>query len=254
MGHHGHRGHGQEHERDGEHGERADLGAQLARRRRPARGVQQRREEDEEDDLRLELEGRQPRDQPDPEPEDDEHDRVRDARAVGQAHAERRRGQHQHHELDVAQGRHSRIRPPVAARLTPPLGPEDHVAGPAGAPLELVMYGDFQCPYCSAAQPIVRRVRERLGDRLRFAFRHLPLPALHPDAQRAAEASESAAAQGAFWPMHDALYAQRGRLGLEDVLRAADQAGVDPERVRADLEGGDARRSGGARRGERARR
>jgi protein-disulfide isomerase len=129
-------------------------------------------------------------------------------------------------------------RPSVAARLTPPLGSEDHVAGPAGAPLELVMYGDFQCPYCSAAQPIVRRVRERLGDRLRFAFRHLPLPALHPDAQRAAEASESAAAQGAFWPMHDALYAQRGRLGLADVLRAAAEAGVDPERVRADLEAG----------------
>jgi len=100
------------------------------------------------------------------------------------------------------------------------------------------MYGDFQCPYCSAAQPIVRRVRDRLGDRLRYAFRHLPLPEVHPDAQRAAEASESAAAQGAFWAMHDALYAQRGRLGLEDVLRAAREAGVDAERVRADLEAG----------------
>ena len=122
--------------------------------------------------------------------------------------------------------------------LTPPLGPEDHVRGEPDAPLELVMYGDFQCPYCSAAQPIVRRVRDRLGDRLRYAFRHLPLPAVHPDAQRAAEASESAAAQGAFWPMHDALYAQRGRLGLDDVLRAAVEAGVDPDRVRADLEAG----------------
>jgi protein-disulfide isomerase len=122
--------------------------------------------------------------------------------------------------------------------LTPPLGPEDHVEGPPDAPLELVMYGDFQCPYCSAAQPIVRRVRDRLGDRLRYAFRHLPLPEVHPDAQRAAEAAESAAAQGAFWAMHDALYAQRGRLGLEDVLRAAAEAGVDPERVRTDLESG----------------
>ena len=100
-----------------------------------------------------------------------------------------------------------------------PLGPEDHVDGPPDAPLELVMYGDFQCPYCSAAQPIVRRVRDRLGDRLRYAFRHLPIAGAAPDAQRAAEAAESAAAQGAFWPMHDALYAQRGRLGLEDVLR-----------------------------------
>jgi Na+:H+ antiporter, NhaA family len=126
----------------------------------------------------------------------------------------------------------------VPTRLDPPLGPEDHVAGPAEAPLELVMYGDFQCPYCSAAQPIVRRVRERLDGRLRFAFRHLPLPALHPDAERAAQAAESGAAQGAFWAMHDALYAQRGRLGLDDVLRAAEQAGVDPERVRADLAAG----------------
>jgi Na+:H+ antiporter, NhaA family len=126
----------------------------------------------------------------------------------------------------------------VPDRLTPPLGPDDHVDGARDAPLELVMYGDFQCPYCSAAQPIVRRVRDRLGDRLRFAFRHLPLPAIHPDAQRAAEAAESADAQGAFWAMHDALYAQRGRLGLEDVLRAAADAGVDPERVRADLEAG----------------
>ena len=122
--------------------------------------------------------------------------------------------------------------------LTPPLGPEDHVDGPPDAALELVMYGDFQCPYCSAAQPIVQRVRDRLGDRLRYAFRHLPLPEVHPDAQRAAEAAESAAAQGAFWAMHDALYAQRGRLELEDVLQAASEAGVDPERVRTDLEAG----------------
>jgi protein-disulfide isomerase len=122
--------------------------------------------------------------------------------------------------------------------LTPTLGPEDHVDGPPEAPLELVMYGDFQCPYCSAAQPIVRRVRDRLGDRLRYAYRHLPLPDRHPDAQRAAEASESAAAEGRFWEMHAALYARRGQLGLDDVLAAAVEAGVDPERVRADLESG----------------
>jgi NhaA family Na+:H+ antiporter len=124
--------------------------------------------------------------------------------------------------------------------LTPPLGPDDHVDGAPDAPLELVMFGDFQCPYCSAAQPIVRRVRERLGPRLRFAFRHLPLPERHPDAERAAEAAESAAAQGAFWPMHDALFGRRGRLGLDDVLAAAAEAGVDPERVRDDLEAGEA--------------
>jgi len=115
------------------------------------------------------------------------------------------------------------------------LDPEDHVDGPADAPLELVMYGDFQCPYCTAAQGILRRVRDRLDGRLRFAFRHYPIPEIHPDAQRAAEASEAAAAQGAFWPMHDALYALGGRLGLDDVVVAAGRAGVDGARVREDL-------------------
>jgi protein-disulfide isomerase len=116
---------------------------------------------------------------------------------------------------------------------------DDHVDGPADAPLELVMYGDFQCPYCSAAQGILRRVRGRLDGRLRFGFRHFPLDAVHPDARRAAEASEAAAAQGRFWPMHDALYAARGRLGLDDVLRAAATVpGLDVERIRSELASG----------------
>ena len=76
--------------------------------------------------------------------------------------------------------------------LDPPLDATDHVAGPPAAPLELVMYGDFQCPFCSAAQPILRRVRDRLGGRLRFAFRHFPLQAQLP---RAVHNSHAAAAQ-----------------------------------------------------------
>src|SRR5918995_5299908 len=119
------------------------------------------------------------------------------------------------------------------------LGPDDHVDGPADAPLELVMYGDFQCPYCTAAQGILRRVRDRLEGRLRFGFRHFPLDEVHPDARRAAEASEAAAAQGRFWEMHDALYAARGQLGPADVLRAAATIpGLDVERMRAELESG----------------
>jgi protein-disulfide isomerase len=119
------------------------------------------------------------------------------------------------------------------------LGPDDHVDGPADAPLELVMYGDFQCPYCTAAQGILRRVRDRLAGRLRFGFRHFPLEEIHPDARRAAEASEAAAAQGFFWEMHDALYAARGQLGPEDVLRAAATIpGLDVERMRAELDSG----------------
>jgi protein-disulfide isomerase len=119
------------------------------------------------------------------------------------------------------------------------LGPDDHVDGPADAPLELLMYGDFQCPYCTAAQGILRRVRDRLGDRLRFGFRHFPLDEIHPDARRAAEASEAAAAQGRFWEMHDALYAARGRLSLDDIVRAARTIpGLDVERLRAEVEQG----------------
>jgi protein-disulfide isomerase len=100
------------------------------------------------------------------------------------------------------------------------------------------MYGDFQCPFCTAAQPILARVRARLGDQLRFAFRHFPLREVHPDAERAAQASEAAAAQGAFWPMHDALYGLRGRLGVEEIAGAAAAIGLDVERVRAELAAG----------------
>jgi protein-disulfide isomerase len=119
------------------------------------------------------------------------------------------------------------------------LGPDDHADGPADAPLELVMYGDFQCPYCTAAQGILRRVRDRLDGRLRFGFRHFPLDEIHPDARRAAEASEAAAAQGRFWEMHDALYAARGQLSLDDIVRAARTvAGLDVERLRDEVQQG----------------
>jgi protein-disulfide isomerase len=116
----------------------------------------------------------------------------------------------------------------MAAQLDPPLGPGDHVAGPGAAPLELVMYGDFQCPYCTAAQGSIRRVRDRL----------FPNEELHPDARRAAEASEAAAAQGAFWEMHDALYASGGRLREDEIVATAAGLGLDAERLRAELRDG----------------
>lgn len=120
--------------------------------------------------------------------------------------------------------------------LTPPLSAEDHVDGPQRAELELVMYGDFQCPYCTAAYPIVRRIREQLGGRLLFAFRHFPLRDIHPDAERAAEAAEAAAAQGAFWPMHNRMYEARGALGRDDLIAYAAELGLDAERVAAELD------------------
>ena len=116
--------------------------------------------------------------------------------------------------------------------LTPPLSAEDHVDGPDRAELELVMFGDFQCPYSAAAHPIVRRSGSAAG-RLLFAFRHFPLRDVHPDAQRAAEASEAAGAQGAFWEMHDALFESRGALGREDLIHHATGLGLDVQRFTA---------------------
>lgn len=122
--------------------------------------------------------------------------------------------------------------------LSPPLEDLDHVRGERGAPLELVMFGDFQCPYCLGAQSVLRRVRERLGDRLVFGFRHLPIPERHPLAPLAAEASEAAAAQGKFWEFHDALYANQPRLSRETILELAGEHGLDVERMEAEIVSG----------------
>lgn len=124
-------------------------------------------------------------------------------------------------------------------RLTPPLEKGiDHVRGEWGSPLELVMFGDFQCPFCLGAQSVLRRVRERLGERLLFSFRHLPIPERHPLAPIAAEASEAAAAQGSFWEYHDALFAAQPKLSRETALEVARELGLDAERMAAELDAG----------------
>ena len=118
--------------------------------------------------------------------------------------------------------------------LIPPVDHErDHVRGPADASVTLVEYGDFQCPYCGLAEPVVR---ELLGDAdLRFVWRNLPLTDVHPQAQLAAEAAEAAAVQGAFWPMHDLLLDHQDKLRVMDLLRYAEQLGLDQERFHDDL-------------------
>jgi protein-disulfide isomerase len=126
----------------------------------------------------------------------------------------------------------------VDERLAPPLEAIDHVRGEPGAPLELVMFGDFQCPFCLGAQKSLRRVRERLAERLLFAFRHLPIPERHPVAPMAAEASEAAAAQGRFWEYHDALYAAQPKLSRETMLAVGRELGLDSERIAAELDSG----------------
>src|SRR3979409_2487637 len=91
-------------------------------------------------------------------------------------------------------------------KLVVPVRSADHVQGPAIAPVTLVEYGDFECPYCAAAHIIVKKIQEVMADQLRFVFRHFPLHQIHPHAEPAAESSEAAGAQGRFWEMHDLLF------------------------------------------------
>ena len=92
------------------------------------------------------------------------------------------------------------------AKLSPPVTESDHTHGPNNAPVTLVEYGDYECPSCGEAYPIIKEIEKRLGNRLRFVFRNFPLTTIHPHAQHAAEAAETAAEQGRFWEMHDQLF------------------------------------------------
>jgi protein-disulfide isomerase len=122
--------------------------------------------------------------------------------------------------------------------LTPPIEARDHVTGPANAPVTLVEYGDFECPSCRKAWPMVKELQRRLGDKLRFVFRNFPLTKLHPNAQHAAEAAEAAAAQGAFWQMHDRLFERQFALEDDNLFEYATELGLDADRIRAALGGG----------------
>jgi Na+/H+ antiporter NhaA len=120
--------------------------------------------------------------------------------------------------------------------LAVPVDPErDHIRGPAkDALVTLVEYGDFECPYCGQAEPVVREIVRGTGE-LRFVFRHLPLTEVHPHAQLAAEGAESAAKQGAFWEMHDMLMDHQGALTARDLVGYAGDLGLDTEKFAADL-------------------
>src|SRR5213592_2242334 len=122
--------------------------------------------------------------------------------------------------------------------LTPPVGERDHVAGPATAPVTLVEYGDFECPSCRKAWPMVKELQRRLGKNLRFVFRNFPLTRLHPNAARAAEAAEAAAAQGAFWQMHDRLFERQFALEDDNLLEYARELGLDADRLSGELAAG----------------
>ena len=129
-----------------------------------------------------------------------------------------------------------------SAQLVIPIGAHDHVAGPDNAPVTLVEYGDFECPHCGRAEPLVQGIRRQLGDRLRFVFRHFPLSEAHPHAQAAAEASEAAGAQGKFWEMHDIIFRNQRALETKDLVDYAAEVGVDSKRVAKELAEGVYRR------------
>jgi len=122
------------------------------------------------------------------------------------------------------------------AGLSPPVDERrDHILGPRNAPVTLVEYGDYECPYCGAAHLIVNQVLRSVGDNVRFVFRHFPLSQIHPHAQKAAEAAEAAGAQGKFWPMHHLLYENQRALDIPSLLAYADALDLDVDRFAQEL-------------------
>jgi protein-disulfide isomerase len=137
------------------------------------------------------------------------------------------------------------------ANLKVPVAQSDHIRGPARAAVTLVEYGDYECPHCGAAHPVLQQLREDFADSLRFVFRHFPLAQIHPLAEPAAETAEFAGAHGRFWEMHDAIYENQERLALpllltlartlrlsEQELREAIATGAYEAKIRADFMGG----------------
>lgn len=124
------------------------------------------------------------------------------------------------------------------SQLTVPVRPEDHAQGDATAAVTLVEYGDYQCPYCGAAYPLVKKLQRHFGGDLRFVFRNFPLTQAHPLAQMAAELAEAAAIQGRFWPMHDWIYENQERWsegGAEVLLGGIEAVGLDTVALERDL-------------------
>jgi protein-disulfide isomerase len=123
----------------------------------------------------------------------------------------------------------------TSTRRTAPPGfvpaPGDHVFGDPDAPVTVLEYGDFECPYCAAAAPVLRELVEESGGQVRLVFRNFPLADVHPYALTAALAAEAAGAQGAFWPMHDRLFSRQDRLDDAALRAYADELGIDADRV-----------------------
>jgi len=115
--------------------------------------------------------------------------------------------------------------------LTLPDLERDHIQGSADAPIKVLEYGDYECPFCAETHALVKEIQRRLGDDLLFAFRNFPLANIHPHAEHAAEAAEAAGDQGNFWGMHDLLFENQVALGDEDLAAYATELGLDAKRL-----------------------
>ncbi len=124
----------------------------------------------------------------------------------------------------------------IEGRLAVPVNDNDHLRGPADAPVSLVEYGDYQCPYCGMAYPIVEDLLRQRPDTVRYAYRHFPLTNVHPYAEPAAEAAEAAGARAMFWPAHHWLFQHQDRLDPLYLLAGMDELGLDAEAIADDLE------------------
>jgi protein-disulfide isomerase len=120
--------------------------------------------------------------------------------------------------------------------LRVPVGDQDHIQGGADAKCTLVEYGDYECPHCGHAYPIVKRVQKHFDKKLRFVFRNFPLAEMHPHAESAAESAEFAGAHGKFWEMHDALFENQEQLGGALYLKLAQKLGLSPQDLRSAVE------------------
>lgn len=123
------------------------------------------------------------------------------------------------------------------SHLTPPVDDRDHAQGQAEAPVTLVEYGDYECPFCGEAYPILKAVQQAMGDRLRFVFRNFPISELHPHAVRAAEFAEAAAGIGKFWQAHDMLYEHQNALAESDLVQYGTKIGLDSAAMRDAFDG-----------------
>ncbi len=126
----------------------------------------------------------------------------------------------------------------TTAKLSLPVGDRDHAVGPDNAPVTLVEYGDLECIHCRKVNPIIRALREQVGSRLRYVFRHFPISSIHPDAQLAAQATEAAATQGKFWEMQEALFDHQGELDESHLIQYAAEIGLDVEHFERELKEG----------------